>query len=499
MAETARDMHAPRPARDAVSRSPERFQGRSSLTVPSAVLAIFWNEIRQLTGGIRFRVSAFLLVAVMALAAVTAGARYRDDVLAQASVIENHARETTGLSIDRLAEEQLPALKPPWRLSLVVDGGQTATPDLYGQALSALVTPEIRRIRGGNSRIPSREPLDWMFTLRILLPLAAFLLGYDAVCGERRAGTLKLLLSYPVSRWKVLAGKLLALWSCLVAPLLAGAILSLLLAAWVGGIPLTAGDLARAGMVLLLGLWAAFFFVLAALLVSALSRDPSASLSVLAWLWVAGVIVVPAVSGLLAHRLRPVPTEGDIGLRMKAIARQQSGGTGGEGRWRQPEWAAADGFAWERRSAAAENRRFALQEDVRRKVFRSKAGQARMARSLSALSPMSLTQDLAERLTGSGLGRDESFHEQARSFRAILVKRIESLDARDPQSPHILFFSGYLSKRPIKTGDLPRFDFQEKSLGQGLADARLALSAFALETITLAAVSIFVFSRHYEG
>lgn len=495
MAETMRDQSASSPVGTATPEGAGGFGDQASLP---AVSTIFWNEVRQVAGGFRFRISAGLLVAVMALAAVTAGARYRDDVLAQASAVESYTRETAGLSLDSLAEARHPALKPPWRLSLVVDGGQAATPDLYGQALSALTAPEIRRVRGSNSRIPSREPLDWLFAIRVLLPLAAFLLGYDAVCGERRVGTLKLLLSYPVSRWKVLAGKLLALWSCLAAPLLAGAVLSLLLAG-AGGVPLTAGDLARAGMVLLLGLWAAFFFVLIALLVSTLSREPSASLSVLAWLWVAGVIVVPAVSSLLAHGLRPVPTEGEVDLRMKAIARQHSGGAEGEGRWRRPEWAAADGFAWERRSAAAENRRFELQDEVRRRVFRSKAEQARLARSLSSLSPMSLTQDLAERLTGSGLGRDERFHEQARSFRAVLAERFARLDAGDPESPHILFFSGYLSKRSIPADGLPHFAFRERSLRQGLADARLVLGAFTLETVVLAVVSLFVFSRHDAG
>lgn len=269
MAEPAKDMSSSQPARPSRTTASEATRSRGGTVLG----AIFWNEVRRVIGRVRFRLSAVLLMAVMALAAVTAGARYRNDVLAQTSVVENHARETAGLSIDRMAEARYPALKPPWRLSLVVDGGQTETPDLYSQALSALVTPEIRRIRGSNYRLPSREPLDWMFAIRILLPLAAFLMGYDAVCGERRAGTLKLLLSYPVPRWRVLAGKLLALWSCLAASLLAGGILSLLLAR-MGGIPLTTGDLARAGMVLLLGLWAAFFFVLAALMVSALSRDP---------------------------------------------------------------------------------------------------------------------------------------------------------------------------------------------------------------------------------
>jgi hypothetical protein len=178
------------------------------------------------------------------------------------------------------------------------------------------------------------------------------------------------------------------------------------------------------------------------------------------------------------------------------IAREHAGG---EGRWRQPEWAAADGFAWERRSAAAENERFDLQEEIRRQGLRRKAGQARLARNLASLSPMSLTQDLAERLTGSGLGRDESFLEQAWSFRPVLWERLTALDARDPESPHILFFSGYLSKQPVGADGLPRFSFREKPVRQGLADARLVLAAFALETAALAAISIFVFSRYDAG
>ena len=43
----------------------------------------------------------------------------------------------------------------------------------------------------------------------MLLPLIALLLAYDAVCGELDRGTLLLLLSYPVARWQLIAGKYL--------------------------------------------------------------------------------------------------------------------------------------------------------------------------------------------------------------------------------------------------------------------------------------------------
>ena len=42
-----------------------------------------------------------------------------------------------------------------------------------------------------------------------LLPLIALMLAYDALVGELERGTLQLLMSYPVARWQVVAGKFL--------------------------------------------------------------------------------------------------------------------------------------------------------------------------------------------------------------------------------------------------------------------------------------------------
>ncbi len=55
-----------------------------------------------------------------------------------------------------------------------------------------------------------------------LVPLVALLMSFDAVAGEVERGTLPLLLTYPVARWEILAGKLLAHTSILIIALLAG-------------------------------------------------------------------------------------------------------------------------------------------------------------------------------------------------------------------------------------------------------------------------------------
>ena len=55
-----------------------------------------------------------------------------------------------------------------------------------------------------------------------LVPLVALLMSFDAIAGEVERGTLPLLLTYPVARWEVLAGKLLAHVAILIVALVAG-------------------------------------------------------------------------------------------------------------------------------------------------------------------------------------------------------------------------------------------------------------------------------------
>ena len=55
-----------------------------------------------------------------------------------------------------------------------------------------------------------------------LVPLVALLMSFDAIAGEVERGTLPLLLTYPVARWEVLSGKLLAHVAILILALVAG-------------------------------------------------------------------------------------------------------------------------------------------------------------------------------------------------------------------------------------------------------------------------------------
>jgi len=119
-----------------------------------------------------------------------------------------------------------------------------------------------------------------------LVPLIALLIAHDAIAGELDRGTLTLLLSYPVARWQVLAGKFIghALILAIATVLgygIAGFALAYASPGWGG--EATTAFAAMVGMSVLLG--AAFLSL--GYLISASVRDPrtAAGLAMGAWLF----------------------------------------------------------------------------------------------------------------------------------------------------------------------------------------------------------------------
>lgn len=119
-----------------------------------------------------------------------------------------------------------------------------------------------------------------------IVPLIALLVGYDSIVGERDGGTLPLLLSYPLSRLELAAGKFLGHSAVLTLAILVGFGLA------VGVIEAAAPQtrtLAVLGDVLTFMASAALLgasFVALACLISALAREKAqaAGLALLAWL-----------------------------------------------------------------------------------------------------------------------------------------------------------------------------------------------------------------------
>jgi len=400
-------------------------------------------------------------------------------------------------TIDNLMAVRHPALKPPLKLAFLADGGQATVPNFYAQALDAWIWPQLYGIHSSNYRLRPLEAIDWIFVVRVVLSLIAFVIAYDAICGEKQRGTLGLIMSYPVSRWQVLAGKFLAVWTCVAVAFVAGVLLNLAIVTGYGQIELSPVDIGKGATVTLLALLASAFFVLVALFVSALTHKPTTSLVILLLMWVGLVVAIPGASGMLAYRLKRIPTSEEIGKRMQAISEeimQEYKGRGSS--WRGRGFGKVDDYAWERISAEAQNKRYARQEALRRELLRQKFAQVELARTLSSISPTSLFQYASERLAGSGLDRDRRFVQQSWAFRGVLENYFRAVDETDPESPHIYFFARYMSDKKADPRGVPRSQFQESSLVGGLREALWYLLILGVEMGIIPVATYFRFVRY---
>lgn len=129
-----------------------------------------------------------------------------------------------------------------------------------------------------------------------LVPLVALLMSFDAIAGEVERGTLPLLLTYPLHRWEVLLGKLLAHL----------AVLTIAVASGYGLAALAAGLMDERALQGLPALWRLTWssivlgavFLGAGYALSSLSRRPSGAAGLAIGLWL-GMIVLYDL-GLLA-------------------------------------------------------------------------------------------------------------------------------------------------------------------------------------------------------
>ena len=198
----------------------------------------------------------------------------------------------------------LRAIRDPQPLSFLAMGLDALLPtywqfDSMGSAAGPPVTPEFSR--GGLI-----GDVDLLFVVQVVLGLLALLLAFDAVSGEKEAGTLRATLGNSVPRVLLLLGKYLALLFTVLAPLALGTLASLVVAQALG-VPLASGVLlGRVALVLL----AATAYVVAlsglGLLVSATTHRSRTSLVLLLVLWVGLILVLPRFATVLSAALRPV-------------------------------------------------------------------------------------------------------------------------------------------------------------------------------------------------
>ena len=148
--------------------------------------------------------------------------------------------------------------------------------------------------------------IDLVFIFQVILSLLALLFAYDAVAGEREDGTLRLMLTTPISRGTILLAKYIAAMICLIVPLIISLVLALILLAESGSFNFSGDDWLRMGGILLISMVYLSAFYLIGLLVSTTTRRTATALMLSMLIWGTLVMVYPSLSAFVVNRLMTV-------------------------------------------------------------------------------------------------------------------------------------------------------------------------------------------------
>ena len=149
---------------------------------------------------------------------------------------------------------------------------------------------------------------DYSYVVNIIVSLLALLFVFDAICGEKERGTLKLVLANSVPRDLIVLGKWIGGFISLIAPFLVALLTGIAYVHLTGAILFSSEVLSR--LFWLVGislLYISLFFTLG-LMISTLTHRPATALIISLFVWICWILVIPNLAPVIARILYPVPS-----------------------------------------------------------------------------------------------------------------------------------------------------------------------------------------------
>ncbi len=287
---------------------------------------------------------------------------------------------------------------------------------------------------------------DLIDVVKYVLGLLALLLSFDAISGEREAGTLRLVLSHSVSRARIAQGKYLGGLISLLIPLLLGFLVALFVLNVYSPLGLSREEWIR---VLFLIVSAALYLslmLLCGLCLSAMTRRSSTALMLAMLIWLMFIIIVPNLSTFLASQAVEAESSRSLRLKVESLEKEAERviteyeeslppssimgdlsifGIDGEVLVRLGR---SERYAWLVHYYTYSNQTWLRYADriwdVRREHLHNLSRQASIASGVSILSPAVMVDMVTQNLAGSSLMNHEDFMESTRRYRGEIISYI---------------------------------------------------------------------------
>lgn len=205
----------------------------------------------------------------------------------------------------------------PTPLSVFANGLGEALPSYLGMTRNGITQGPPALVSASLSYLLGH--LDFLFIVGTVFSLLALLFTFDAVAGEREAGTLRITLANSLPRDLFLWSKLIGGYVVFVVPFLVSLLFGLLILVW-QGFPLGEPDIFPRVLTLTLVslLYIAVFFAIGTVISTHLDNSKTA-LIVAFTVWVFAVLITPRVGFLAAKFIAPTRTLQSVYMEKTAM------------------------------------------------------------------------------------------------------------------------------------------------------------------------------------
>ena len=278
---------------------------------------IILKEIRGHIYSLRFMLTHLLLVILMIISAFIFVGKYHQNMNDfRENLNENNSQLSKAAQklCDVAFQEQILQIKPSVS-ELISEGGLKQLPNTFRMTAFQIQLPET--IKRSNLMLPEFVDIDWTFIISVIVSFFSMLLVYDAVSGEKIAGTLRLLQSNSISRTTVILGKYIGALSAILIPLIFSVFINLLIVTLFGHIKFAAVHLVQILLFVIAVCLYVSIFIFIGLFVSSRTNNPVTSIIYLLLIWIILVILIPNSGGTIATKIFPIPTWKEVDRQIR--------------------------------------------------------------------------------------------------------------------------------------------------------------------------------------
>lgn len=312
-----------------------------------------------------------------------------------------------------------------------------------GIAVAAGITVEVTTTRlpkvtenpySSSPTFPLIADIDLTTVVKIILSLFAIIFSYNAICGEKERGTLRLVSSNSLPKHHIILGKMLGGYVSILIPFVVSFVISMIFLYIAAPVSLTRED--YTGLFLIFAVYLSYimmFFTLG-LFISSLTSSSSVSLMLSIFVWACYVILVPKFSVVVATHLKPIPSLTEVNSQELAYFQEHERALTIE------EFKALGAISSSEKNSLnlsefakqAKEFRARLQRELDQKLIRLREhfvkrqwDQLGLALKLSRFSPASAFSYAVMNLVGTGFEAQRRFSESVMNYRREFVRFVE--------------------------------------------------------------------------